>query len=452
MGVLFSDPDQYVNCGNAADINDLAAATYMGWVRLHGWGTSGVHGRIYSKSTVSGSARTMFYVEPTGRLGFQRGRDTTDQTLVSNNAAIALDTWYHVSVVSGSAVAKLFINGVETSYSTQTIGSGSFLADSSYYGLLGNRVDLLRELPFRIEDFRIYDRALSDAEIATIWASRGHDNVLTGLARRYPLNERHDGAPAQAGAYFKSSAKAAIESTFVTVPVPACSDGDLLVAAIAAGGDIYGSPPNITTPSGWTLIGYSDCPSTTTTPSLWLFRRQASSEPGSYNFIMNQTCPVIGCICCYDGAIFSTTHSYFSASNGTTQYPSAPSVSPVAASLVLRVMVADSGSNSGNLPVPQGDVYASTLVGREATEWKTGTYGLVVLAFADELKPAGAVGTAGFTLGVSDQWATATVTFSGGAGAVEPKALRDVAPNKIDAVAHQHVVHTEGILSLRRRV
>lgn len=51
-------------------------------------------------------------------------------------------------------------------------------------------------------DCRCYERALSDAEIQTIHACNGHDNIVFGLRNRYKLNEGAPGVAASAAANF----------------------------------------------------------------------------------------------------------------------------------------------------------------------------------------------------------------------------------------------------------
>ena len=42
------------------------------------------------------------------------------------------------------------------------------------------------------EDCRIYNRQLSDAEIQTIYACKGHDGIAYGLAGRWTMIEGYD--------------------------------------------------------------------------------------------------------------------------------------------------------------------------------------------------------------------------------------------------------------------
>jgi hypothetical protein len=58
---------------------------------------------------------------------------------------------------------------------------------------IGGRPDDIGNVNGKIDDVRIYTKSLSAAEIQTIYAARGHDNLLDGLVSRWLLNEKAKG-------------------------------------------------------------------------------------------------------------------------------------------------------------------------------------------------------------------------------------------------------------------
>jgi hypothetical protein len=201
------------------------------------------------------------------------------------------------------------------------------------------------------------------------------------------------------------------DATTVTLDVPTHTDGDLLVAVICPGGDSGGTPANVTTPSGWTQIGTVDLPSTISTPSLWIYRRTASSEPASYDFVANQTTSMNAFMVSYDQNMVSTTEENITSNTGTSAAPSAPTISPTANSMVLRICASD----GIQIPTPVGNFYPANTIGRLALE-NSGVGNGCSLGFADHLVGSGATGAATFTLEASDQWGCFSVSFNGGGG------------------------------------
>ncbi len=95
--------------------------------------------------------------------------------------------WYHITCTRNSSdVATIYINGAFDS--TDLNASGSPGSDILR---IGHRTGATEEEYFNglLEDMRIYNRVLSAAEIATIYAQRGSDNILYGLLNRWVMNE-----------------------------------------------------------------------------------------------------------------------------------------------------------------------------------------------------------------------------------------------------------------------
>ena len=61
---------------------------------------------------------------------------------------------------------------------------------------IGNRSDATRYFDGKMADVRFYNRILSADEVATIYACRGHDGIVSGLVGRWKLDELAAGAGA----------------------------------------------------------------------------------------------------------------------------------------------------------------------------------------------------------------------------------------------------------------
>lgn len=192
MAVTFSSSGagSGVNFGDPALLRDLDPITVSAWIYPTGWG-GGSRGRIAVKEG-SGGWGWVFYVDNfsyTGALVMLRYRGVTDANAVSVNSAISLNTWHHVAFRYSTGANSIFINGVETSYQVHVVGSGVPYSDILEDGYIGNRGAGSRGFDGKIEDVRIWDAYLSDARIANLYTSRGHDADWTDLVGRWPMRD-----------------------------------------------------------------------------------------------------------------------------------------------------------------------------------------------------------------------------------------------------------------------
>lgn len=101
-------------------------------------------------------------------LNFGAEFNTTDARYTSANNVLQKNVWQHVSLVwNGTAKsAKLYVNGKEVSYTTQTAGSGTYGSDAS--GNLRLSSHACSSLPFKgkTDDLRIFNYARSQPQIA----------------------------------------------------------------------------------------------------------------------------------------------------------------------------------------------------------------------------------------------------------------------------------------------
>src|SRR5206468_8882206 len=86
--------------------------------------------------------------------------------------SMAYNSWNHVAVVydssSTSNNADLYINGVKQTISKITSPQGTQTANEGA-GIIGNRIPLNRGWEGLIDELRVYNRALSAAEIVSLY-------------------------------------------------------------------------------------------------------------------------------------------------------------------------------------------------------------------------------------------------------------------------------------------
>ena len=91
-------------------------------------------------------------------------------TTASSNLAISNLVWSHIAVVYSGNIGQIYINGTESTYSTQDTS----MTISSYSGNLyfGRYHNVGYEPNLRLDDVRIFNKALSADEVLQIYQSR----------------------------------------------------------------------------------------------------------------------------------------------------------------------------------------------------------------------------------------------------------------------------------------
>jgi hypothetical protein len=93
------------------------------------------------------------------------------QYVATSTTAPVLNAWSHVAVTYddfGDRQLHLFINGSEVTYSRQQVVIGTFRATANTL-IIGNRMAGDRAFHGRIDEAKLYDRALSAADIQSLF-------------------------------------------------------------------------------------------------------------------------------------------------------------------------------------------------------------------------------------------------------------------------------------------
>ncbi len=143
-----------------------------------------------------------------------------DRTDVFGTTAIAQDTWYHVvgTYDSTADIARIYLNGEEEN---STAGSGQAVVTSTDPVTMGTGL-FSSFWPGLLDDARIYNSALSAAEIKTIYSAAqtaGHDGIVNGLVARYTLSEGAPGVAASGAGVIKDVGPNKFDGTPVNSPI-----------------------------------------------------------------------------------------------------------------------------------------------------------------------------------------------------------------------------------------
>lgn len=223
MAIDFEDASsQWLDMGqNIPSLNGKPAATIMCWTNIES--LPGVGSRSFSEQSINGvfpvaTSRIFFNFNTTGGviIGARDADGGASQVLTAGT--LPTGTWVHVCAVVDIAndANEIFIDAVSQGTGTPAFTNTSFPSTDSTNGAIGaNDPGTGQFMDGIIEDFRLYDRVLTLAEIQSIVAARGVDGIVEGLVQRYLLNEGPPGGIASGAGSVKdvSAAQRNIDPT-----------------------------------------------------------------------------------------------------------------------------------------------------------------------------------------------------------------------------------------------
>jgi hypothetical protein len=181
----YSHTTDVINYGYLPTVSNQTARCDTAWIYISDW-----TGKAQSIIRLGG--RYAFYTYDGGNLFYQRSHETTSAAYYSSGT-MAAGAWYHVAVTrdesgTGLAAAKLYINGVSQTITTLSAPVGLPQSIEGAPLTIGNIYDNATPLNGLIKDVRIYNRILTAAEIAAIYAEgAGGTGVTSGMIFQGPV-------------------------------------------------------------------------------------------------------------------------------------------------------------------------------------------------------------------------------------------------------------------------
>ena len=166
----FDGDGDYVDLGNDDSLKTPLPVTIAAWIRVFSEGTAKYMFRIDGKA--SGYCGIWFDVGATGKLEISYGDcggtgGAHRRSKIGTNSLNA-NTWYHVAaVIRGPTDMSIYVNGMDDAGTYS--GSGGDLAYSTATSLIGTRHDFSVFYDGKIDDVRVYDRALPAGEILQLY-------------------------------------------------------------------------------------------------------------------------------------------------------------------------------------------------------------------------------------------------------------------------------------------
>lgn len=183
------DGDERILVPQASQLDMTSTISLCSWVNVQG--TLPSPGLAWSEYMTKNDFYVLHYsaVEISSEFGFN---SAGGWRLIHDGVFPTTGEWFHsCGTYDQSASGNNF-----------TIYRNGTLADSTRYtnailttatGLSIASLNASRYFPGLLEDCRIYNRALSANEVATIYASQGQDSIYYGLVAKYSFDEGYNG-------------------------------------------------------------------------------------------------------------------------------------------------------------------------------------------------------------------------------------------------------------------
>ncbi len=130
--------------------------------------------RIFNIQDATSKNYDLSYHYASGKLDFINFSGTADHINMFSNTTFSANTWYHVVVtIDATNRPSLYVNGVLDNSSTTTV-----LKPSSPTYTIGNHYSYNWNFAGKIDDVRIYNRAIDSLEIIRLYNASGNELPL----------------------------------------------------------------------------------------------------------------------------------------------------------------------------------------------------------------------------------------------------------------------------------
>lgn len=139
----------------------------------------------------SGSSKGWLFRLISGKLQFDGYNGDPASTVLRSNESIPLNTWTHVAVVfSANTTGKLYINGSEVTYATQTVGTVGYISNEAVNigALQGTGVSAQDYFIGSIDQVRIFSSALTASQVTELYNEKPCADTSNFSATTYAGN------------------------------------------------------------------------------------------------------------------------------------------------------------------------------------------------------------------------------------------------------------------------
>ncbi len=176
QGLMFDANDDEVFMGSPASVDNLPVLTISVWAKANSYGEN-VQGYFVNKGGTSLLGWRFQKISTGTAVKFQVDYDGASDLQVNGTALAASDfgKWIHWVVTwdgtANTSGVHIYKNGAEVTYGSTSNGLGNRVDDSAQNLVIGNQdnAGTSRTFDGSMDEFRLYNRVLSAAEISTLY-------------------------------------------------------------------------------------------------------------------------------------------------------------------------------------------------------------------------------------------------------------------------------------------
>lgn len=216
-GLSLATDSAGVSLGTLDDTAGASGLTLCAWIRATSF-DAGNPGVIMCHTNSTGNVGPWKLQIQDGGVGlrFVLGAGGSD-SVITGATVFSTGTRYFVAATYDGADMRTFVNASQTQIGAKTGTVNSAAVNTRLFGA-DDGASFRRKFNGIAEDFRIYTRALSVAELETIIGAQGRDNIVSGLLHRWRCNEGSEGATASGAGSIKDSGAAQVNGTPIFSP------------------------------------------------------------------------------------------------------------------------------------------------------------------------------------------------------------------------------------------
>lgn len=163
-----------VTINSALNFGQTASYTVAHWFRITNASSTIGSGFFDNCMNYNGYATWLWRSSGTGnpiQVHFNAGGINVQSPVATTT--INLNTWYHLAGVKDGTTLRLYINGLQVATATGAFGVPSYAYQPKFGTLYFNQTGYFNYAPFNgsLDDMRIYNRALTPAEVAVLASS-----------------------------------------------------------------------------------------------------------------------------------------------------------------------------------------------------------------------------------------------------------------------------------------
>jgi len=206
--------EEHVEIGDVAPLNITGSAiTVAAWVKI---ASTTAEKKVIAKwSDSAGAFSYLLGIAGAGNDNAQFVVNTGSNGVATGTTSLSVGVWHHLVGTYDGTTVRVYVDGVEEGTASLT---GNISSNTAPVRIgVGSGATSEQPMDGAVDDPRIYDRVLSAEEIATIFASNGHDVIVDALQAWFTFMEKGPGATAS-GADVKDIGPNSLATTSVNTP------------------------------------------------------------------------------------------------------------------------------------------------------------------------------------------------------------------------------------------